>query len=74
MRALKLVPLALLAMHGAAPLAADAPFPKSPDIIDVLAKGGSEPVGNSSKEATEFLKTEIARWGKVIKQAMVTVQ
>ena len=47
---------------------------KSKDIIDVLARGGSEPVGNTPKEATEFLKVEIARWGKVIKQANVKVQ
>lgn len=47
---------------------------QSKDIIDVLAKGGSEPVGNTSKEATDFLKVEIARWGKVIKAAKVTVQ
>ena len=47
---------------------------KSPDIIEVLAKGGSEPVGSSQKEATDFLKVEIDRWGKVIRQAMVTVQ
>lgn len=46
---------------------------KSRDIIDILAKGGSEPVGNTPKEATEFLNVEIARWGKVIKQAKVTV-
>jgi tripartite-type tricarboxylate transporter receptor subunit TctC len=47
---------------------------QSKDIVDVLAKGGSEPVGNSPKEATEFLKAEIARWGKVIKQAKVKVE
>jgi tripartite-type tricarboxylate transporter receptor subunit TctC len=47
---------------------------QSKDIIDVLARGGSEPVGNSQREAAEFLKVEIARWGKVIKQAKVTVQ
>ena len=47
---------------------------KSKDIIDVLAKGGSEPVGNTPKEATEFLKVEIARWGKVIKQAKVKIE
>jgi tripartite-type tricarboxylate transporter receptor subunit TctC len=47
---------------------------KSQDIIDVLARGGSDPVGNTPREATEFLKVEIARWGKVIKQAKVTVQ
>ena len=47
---------------------------KSKDIIDVLARGGSETVGNTQREGTEFLKAEIARWGKVIKQAKVTVQ
>jgi len=47
---------------------------KSKEVIDVLAKGGSEPVGNTPKEATEFLKAEIARWGKVIKQAKVKVE
>jgi tripartite-type tricarboxylate transporter receptor subunit TctC len=46
----------------------------SKDIADNLAKGGSEPVGNSPKEALEFLKAEIARWGKVIREAKVTVQ
>ena len=136
MRAVKVVLLASAALHGAATLAADAPFPtrpirvvipsapgggsdavarmlaqksgvpgyeaaswymiimpaktppaliarmhdqtvqalKSPDIVDVLAKGGSEPVGNSSVEAKQFLKTDIARWSEVITQAMVTVQ
>ena len=47
---------------------------KTKEIIDVLAKGGSEPVGNTPKEATEFLKVEIARWGKVIRQANVKVE
>ena len=47
---------------------------KTKEVIDVLAKGGSEPVGNTPKEATEFLKAEIERWGKVIKQAKVKVE
>ncbi len=47
---------------------------KTKEVIDVLAKGGSESVGNTPKEATEFLKVEIARWGKVIKQANVKVE
>lgn len=47
---------------------------QSRDIIEVLAKGGSEPVGNTQQEATEFLKVEIARWGKVIKQAKVKIE
>ena len=47
---------------------------KSPDIVEVLARGGSEPVGNTPREAAEFLKVEIARWGKVIKQAKVKIE
>ena len=47
---------------------------KSKDIVQVLAQGGSEPVGDTPRASTEFLKAEIARWGKVIKQANVTVQ
>jgi tripartite-type tricarboxylate transporter receptor subunit TctC len=47
---------------------------KSKEFIDLLAKGGSEPVANTPKEAAEFLKAEIARWGKVIRDAKVTVQ
>ena len=40
----------------------------------MLAKGGSEPLANSQREAAEFLKVEIARWGKVIKQAKVKIE
>jgi tripartite-type tricarboxylate transporter receptor subunit TctC len=47
---------------------------KSSDIVDVLARGASEPIGNNPKEATEFLKAEIARWGKVIRQAKVKIE
>ena len=47
---------------------------KSSDIVDVLARGASEPIGNNPKEATEFLKVEIARWGKVIRQAKVKIE
>jgi len=47
---------------------------KQKEMLDMLAKGGTEAVGNTPKEAMEFLKVEIARWGKVIKQANVKVQ
>lgn len=47
---------------------------KSPEIIETLARGGSEPVANSPREAADFLKVEIARWGKVIRQARVKVE
>jgi tripartite-type tricarboxylate transporter receptor subunit TctC len=46
---------------------------KSDDMIDMLARAGTEPLGNTPREAAEFLKVEIARWGKVIKQANVKV-
>jgi tripartite-type tricarboxylate transporter receptor subunit TctC len=47
---------------------------KSPEVVDALVKGGSEPLANSQREAAEFLKVEIARWGKVIKQAKVKIE
>ncbi len=42
---------------------------KSKDMLDMLAKGGTDPVGNTPREAMDYLTHEIARWGKVIKQA-----
>jgi tripartite-type tricarboxylate transporter receptor subunit TctC len=44
------------------------------DMQDMLAKGGTEALGNTPKEALDFLKIEIARWGKVIKQANIKQQ
>jgi tripartite-type tricarboxylate transporter receptor subunit TctC len=46
---------------------------KSKDMLDMMARAGTDPVGNTTREATEFLKVEIARWGKVIKQAGVKI-
>ena len=42
---------------------------QTPEIRDRLTSEGAEPVGNSPAEFTAFLKTDIARWAKVIKQA-----
>jgi tripartite-type tricarboxylate transporter receptor subunit TctC len=47
---------------------------KANDMREMLAKAGSEPVGNTPREAAQFLKIEIARWGKVIKQANVKIE
>lgn len=47
---------------------------KSDDMIDMLARAGTEPLGNTPREAADFLKVEIARWGKVIRQANVKVE
>ena len=47
---------------------------KANDMIEMLARAGNEPLGNTPREAGEFLKIEIARWGKVIKQAKVKIE
>lgn len=47
---------------------------KAKDMQEMLAKGGTEALGNTPKEAMEFLKVEIARWGKVIQQAKIQQQ
>ena len=44
------------------------------DMQEMLAKGGTEALGNTPKEAMDFLKVEIARWGKVIKQAKLRIE
>ena len=47
---------------------------KAKDMLEMLAKGGTEALGNTPREAMDFLKVEIARWGKVIKQANLKQQ
>ena len=47
---------------------------KGKEMLEMLARGGTEAVGSTPKEAMEFLKIEIARWGKVIKQANLKQQ
>ena len=47
---------------------------KDKDMIDLLTRGGADPLGNSPREAMEFLKVEIARWGKAVKQAGVKIE
>ena len=46
---------------------------KDKDMIDLLTRGGADPLGNSPREAMEFLKSEIARWGAAVKRAGVKV-
>jgi tripartite-type tricarboxylate transporter receptor subunit TctC len=47
---------------------------KDKDMIDMLARAGADPLGNSPREAMEFLKVEIARWGKAVRQAGVKIE
>jgi len=43
------------------------------DIKERFAQLGIEPVGNTSAEFTQFLKSEVAKWAKVIKEANVRI-
>jgi tripartite-type tricarboxylate transporter receptor subunit TctC len=44
---------------------------RSPELVARLKAEGSDPVGNSPTEYAAFLRDEIAKWNKVIKQAGV---
>ncbi len=39
------------------------------DVKDRLAADGAEPVGNTPQEFAEFIRAELAKWGKVVKGA-----
>ena len=43
------------------------------DMREMMARAGVEPLGNTPAEAMEFLKSEIAKWGKVIRMAKVKI-
>jgi tripartite-type tricarboxylate transporter receptor subunit TctC len=47
---------------------------KSKEVVDMLARAGTDPLGNSPREAADFLKVEIARWGRAVKQAGVKIE
>jgi len=44
---------------------------RSPEMRDWFAKGGAEPVANTSAEFTDFIRNETAKWAKVIKAANI---
>lgn len=46
----------------------------APDIRDVIAASGAEPGGRPPEEFAEFVRTEIAKWGKVIKDAGIRLE
>ena len=45
---------------------------KQSDVRDRISRDGAEPVGNSPEEFSAYIKSEIAKWGKVIKAAKIT--
>lgn len=44
-----------------------------PDVMDGMARSGADPVGNSPHEFAVFIKTELTRWAKVIKETGASV-
>ncbi|MEK6592994.1 MAG: tripartite tricarboxylate transporter substrate binding protein [Pseudomonadota bacterium] len=45
-----------------------------PDVSKRISELGAEPVGSTPAQFTAFIKTEIAKWAKVIKDANVELQ
>jgi tripartite-type tricarboxylate transporter receptor subunit TctC len=41
---------------------------RAPEVRERLAALGAEPIGNTPDEFGAFIKTEMARWGKIIKE------
>ena len=46
----------------------------TPEVNERLATQGIEPVANSLEDAAKFLRSEMVKWGKVIKAANVRVE
>ena len=46
---------------------------KTPDIVERMAAMGNEPVGNTPAEFDKFIRDEIPKWGKVIRDAKITL-
>ena len=44
---------------------------RAPDIRDRLLSMGAEPVGSSQEQFGAFIKSEMAKWGKVIRAANI---
>ncbi len=42
---------------------------KMPDVLERLAKMGSEPIENTPEQMGDYIKEEMAKWGKVAKEA-----
>jgi tripartite-type tricarboxylate transporter receptor subunit TctC len=55
-------------VHGAAASAMT-----SPDVKDRLTKTGTDAVMSTPEEFAAFMRTEIAKWTKVVKAAKLTI-
>jgi tripartite-type tricarboxylate transporter receptor subunit TctC len=47
---------------------------QSPDVIEKLAAQGVSPGGGTPEQFAEFVRTDYARWGRIVKEAGVKVE
>jgi tripartite-type tricarboxylate transporter receptor subunit TctC len=47
---------------------------KLPDVREKLLSQGTEPVGDSPQAFAAFMKSEYAKWAKVIKAAHIKIE
>jgi tripartite-type tricarboxylate transporter receptor subunit TctC len=47
---------------------------KSPDVAERFAADGATPVGSTPQQFAAFLKSEMAKWGKVIREAGIQLE
>jgi len=47
---------------------------RSPDVVKTFEASGAVPVGSSPAEFAAFLKAEMAKWGKVVKDAGIKLE
>jgi len=47
---------------------------QSPDVLARLAQQGTEPLGSTPAEYAAYLKAELARWARVVKESGVTLE
>jgi tripartite-type tricarboxylate transporter receptor subunit TctC len=45
-----------------------------PDVRDKLASMGFDPVASTPEQFAEWIRSEIPRWGKVIRDANIAMQ
>ena len=47
---------------------------KQPDVKERMAGDGAEPVGNTPDEFAAYIRSEAAKWAKVVKQSGATAE
>jgi len=47
---------------------------RMPDVVDAYTRAGTDPVSSTPREFDAYLRSEIARWTKVVRAAGVKVE